>query len=100
MWQIAFALYLVQSRIYPTSACGHVAPFRKKAVAPSDERLQELAGMAGILVFLDASRELQEIINLNNWKRCHWRKQALELAGQEHQEARCAPEFCDRTPCL
>ena len=28
MWQLAFSLYLMRSRIYPTSACGHVALFQ------------------------------------------------------------------------
>ena len=26
MWQLAFVLYPMRSRIYPTSTCGHVAP--------------------------------------------------------------------------
>ena len=33
LWQLAFVVYLTQSRIYPTSACGHVAPFFWKRVA-------------------------------------------------------------------
>ena len=27
MWQYAFVSYLMRSRVYPTSACRHVAPF-------------------------------------------------------------------------